>query len=91
MSVYEYNEQERILKIDDKTVYFEPKENEVFKLLYEKEGEVVTSEELTNRLYNDYAWNDQYKTVVICRIRKKLGESAEITNISKVGYKMTIR
>ncbi len=41
--IYEYNEKERIVKIDDRTVYLTPRENKIFKKIREK-GFITSSE-----------------------------------------------
>lgn len=34
--IYEYNEKEKIIKVDDRTVYLTPRENKIFKIIREK-------------------------------------------------------
>ena len=41
--IYEYNEKDKIVKIDDKTVYLTPRENKIFKI-YREKGFVSTEE-----------------------------------------------
>ena len=86
--IYEYDELERLLKIDDKTIYFEPKEHDVFKLLLKNEGKVVSYDDIDEVLTFGYGFNPHYKNTVMSRIRKKLGDSAELTNITRVGFKL---
>lgn len=86
--IYAYEEKEGILKIDDKTIYFTEKENDVFKKLFNTDR-LVTYQELDDIVNYGYGFNGQeYIKTIISRIRAKLGDSAEIINVSRKGYIM---
>lgn len=87
--IYDYDEKDGILKVDDKTVYFTEKENNVFKLLYKKE--LVKYDKINETLNDGYCFNTSYSIkTFISRLRDKIGDSIEINNIRGKGYIMKI-
>ena len=87
--VYGYDE--GILKIDDKTVYFTAKENDVFQKLYTS-NRLVTYQELDDIINFGYGDNGiGYIRTVVARIRKKLGDSANIITVHNKGYELHIK
>lgn len=65
--IYEYNEQERIVKIDDKTVYLTVKENKIFKKIYE--NKYITIDEV-----NELICKGQASTLFIKNYIRQLSE-----------------
>ena len=65
--IYEYNEKEKIVKIDDRTVYLTPKENKIFKKVYE--NKYITIDEA-----NELICKGQASTIFIKNYIKQLSE-----------------
>ena len=68
--IYEYNEKERIVKIDNRTVYLTPRENKIFKITREKG--YITTEEVGDILCNGQS-TTSFAENFIKRLSQKLG------------------
>lgn len=70
--IYEYNEKERIIKIDDRTVYLSITENEIFKIIY-KEGYI--SPEKVNLIISNGYTTEKAVNKYMNQLNKKIFES----------------
>ena len=68
--IYEYNEKEKIVKIDDKTVYLTPREDKIFKKIY-TDG-YITLDDANELLCGGYGTNTFIKSF-ITKLSHKLG------------------
>lgn len=85
--VYEYDEENRLIKVDDETIYLTNIENIIFKVLYSSE-KPISSEKLNDILNNGYMFRDNSIAIAITRLRKKLGDKFTIKKIYGNGYIM---
>ena len=83
--VYEYDWENKLIKVDNETIYLTNVENIIFEELYYT-GKPVSAEKLNDKLNNGYMFRENSITVAITRLRKKLGNKFEIKNISGRGY-----
>ena len=61
----------------------------VLRVLFEKQGDIATREELMNQLWNsDLFVDDNTLSVTVARLRKKLAEIGLITTKKGIGYGM---
>lgn len=80
--------------LNEKPLELTPTEFEILKILCQKKGTVVSSEELFHQIWKDeyYTKNNNTITVHIRRLREKMGESFEepkyIKTVWGVGYKI---
>ncbi|MFG6377957.1 MAG: VanR-ABDEGLN family response regulator transcription factor [Lachnospiraceae bacterium] len=80
--------------LNEKSLELTPTEFEILKILCQKKGTVVSSEELFHQIWGDeyYSKNNNTITVHIRRLREKMGESFEepkyIKTVWGVGYKI---
>jgi len=80
--------------LNEKPLSLTPTEFEILKILCQRKGDVVSSEELFHQIWGDeyYAKNNNTITVHIRRLREKMGESFEepkyIKTVWGVGYKI---
>ncbi len=80
--------------LNEKPLELTPTEFEILKILCQKKGTVVSSEELFHQIWGDeyYSKNNNTITVHIRRLREKMGESFEepkyIKTVWGVGYKI---
>ncbi len=80
--------------LNEKSLELTPTEFEILKILCQKKGTVVSSEELFHQIWKDeyYTKNNNTITVHIRRLREKMGESFEepkyIKTVWGVGYKI---
>lgn len=84
---YDYNEDDRIIKYDDKTIYLTDRENDLFKILFNSD-DIVTYKYIDEVLNLGYSFSDPLTNIrtIISRLKKTLGPDFEITNISGRGY-----
>lgn len=73
--IYEYNEKERIVKIDDRTVFLTDKENKIFKKIYKDKH--ITIEEANEILCDGYGTNTFIKSF-ITKLSNKLGMGIDL-------------
>lgn len=85
--VYEYDEENRLIKVDNETIYLTNVENIVFKELYYT-GYPVNAEKLNDKLNNGYMFRENSITCAVSRLRKKLKDKFEIKCLSSNGYIM---
>lgn len=71
--IYEYDQDERIVKIDDKTVFLTNLENKIFKKIY-KEGSItsIKLDDANEILYNGYGTPTAVKSFMT-KLSHKLG------------------
>ncbi len=80
--------------LNEKSLELTPTEFEILKILCQKKGTVVSSEELFHQIWGDeyYSKNNNTITVHIRHLREKMGESFEepkyIKTVWGVGYKI---
>ena len=80
--------------LNEKSLELTPTEFEILKILCQKKGTVVSSEELFHQIWGNeyYSKNNNTITVHIRRLREKMGESFEepkyIKTVWGVGYKI---
>lgn len=85
--VYEYDEINQLIKVDDEVIYLTKVENVVFKTLYESPFKIpVSTDKLYDALYYGYMYRQNNIATVISRLRKKLKDKFEIINVFDVGY-----
>lgn len=73
--IYEYNEKERIVKIDNRTVYLTVKENKIFKRVYE--NKYITIDEVNNLICNGQASTIFVKNY-IRQLSEKIGMNIDL-------------
>lgn len=73
--IYEYNEKERIVKIDDKTVYLTEKENKIFKKVYKDKN--IKLDEANEILADGYGTKTFVKSF-ITKLSNKLGMEIDL-------------
>ncbi len=89
----EINQDKHICKLYDNVINLTPMEFDILLYLAEKRGNVVSSEELFEKVWKEkYLENNNTVMVHIRRIREKLGENTKKPNFIKtvwgVGYKI---
>ena len=75
--IYEYNEKEKIVKIDDRTVYLTVSEDRLFKKLYKSDFAPIGIEDINQLLWSGHA-TDSFIEDFIRRLEKKLGISIKL-------------
>lgn len=85
--IYEYDEINKIIKVDNETIYLTNMEDIIFRELYYT-GFPVSTEKLNDKLNNGYMFRENTITCAISRLRKKLKDNFEIECISGRGYIM---
>jgi DNA-binding response OmpR family regulator len=86
----EIRSEERLVRIQEKEVFFKPKEFDLLYLLFSNLNRVFSRDEILNRIWEyDYDGNTRTVDIHIRRIRQKLGSIREkhIKTIPRIGYK----
>lgn len=85
--VYEYDWENKLIKVDNETIYLTNVENIIFEELYYT-GFPVSAEKLNDKLNNGYMFRENSITCAVSRLRKKLKDKFEIKCLSSNGYIM---
>ena len=79
MKIYEYDEKERIVKIDDKTAYLTVSEDKLFRRLNKNNFEAMYIEDINQLLWRGAATNSFVKNFVK-ELENKLGIKINLKN-----------
>lgn len=87
--VYEYNEENGLIKVNNDTIWLTDRENIIFKALWESNIlKPVSMEKLNDLLNNGYMFRENTIAASVGRLRKKLKDNFDIECISGRGYIM---
>ena len=79
----------RQVYLRDKLIPLTPKEYDLFHLLYEKQGQTISREEILDKIWGiDCNIDTRVVDVNIQKLRKNLELKKEIITVSKVGYRL---
>ncbi len=87
-STLELNEKSELIRLNGKNMDLTPAEYSTLKLLIKNKGSTVSKEQI---LYDSEIFeygSDNSLSVIISRLRKKIGDSATIKSVRGVGYKL---
>jgi len=87
-SALELNEKSELIRLNGKNMDLTPAEYNTLKLLIKNSGSTVSKEQI---LYDSEIFeygSDNSLSVIISRLRKKIGDSATIKNVRGIGYKL---
>lgn len=85
--VYEYDEENKLIKVDNETIYLTNVENIIFEELYYT-GFPVSAEKLNDKLNNGYMFRENSIASAVSKLRKKLKDKFEIECVYSNGYIM---
>jgi DNA-binding winged helix-turn-helix (wHTH) protein/Flp pilus assembly protein TadD len=80
----------RVLYRDDEVEHISPKTVDVLIALLERQGEVVTKEELMRKVWPDTVVEEGNLSVHVSLLRKTLGDAAPIETVAKRGYRLNV-
>lgn len=87
--VYEYDEENGLVKVDSNAIWLTGRENIIFKALWESNIlKPVSMEKLNDLLNNGYMFRENSISSAVCKLRKKLNDNFNIECISGRGYIM---
>ena len=87
-SALELNEKSELIRLNGKNMDLTPAEYNTLKLLIKNSGSTVSKEQI---LYDSEIFeygSDNSLSVIISRLRKKIGDSATIKSVRGIGYKL---
>ena len=87
--VYEYDEENGLVKVDSNAIWLTGRENIIFKALWESNIlKPVSMEKLNDLLNNGYMFRENTIAASVSKLRKKLKDNFDIMCISGKGYIM---